>query len=111
MGKHPNKDFIKADEILNPDGDLTPLERFIEIWNHAIQKSWWLLDWIKPAVAESSMLNQSWVDKPTMVPPYDDDAIAITSGNDTEFVRDYTLLKSTTGHRWTWTRCIIFGGS
>ena len=29
--KHPDKDFIKADEILNTDGESLPVERFIEI--------------------------------------------------------------------------------
>ena len=29
--KHPDKEFVKADEILNPDGELLPVERFIEI--------------------------------------------------------------------------------
>ena len=29
--KYPNKDFIKADEILDPDRELVPIERFLEI--------------------------------------------------------------------------------
>ena len=29
--KHPNKEFIKADEILYPDGELLLVERFVEI--------------------------------------------------------------------------------
>ena len=29
--KHPNKEFIKADEILDPKGELLPVKRFVEI--------------------------------------------------------------------------------
>ena len=29
--KHPNTDFVKADEILDPDGDLVPVEQIIEL--------------------------------------------------------------------------------
>ena len=29
--KHPDKEFIEADEILNPGGELLPVERFVEI--------------------------------------------------------------------------------
>ena len=31
VGKHPDRDFIKAEEILDPDGDLIPIKRFTEI--------------------------------------------------------------------------------
>ena len=37
--KHPDKEFIKANKILDPDGELLPVERFIEIWNNMISKS------------------------------------------------------------------------
>ena len=29
--KYPNSKFVKADEILNPDGDLAPIQRFYKI--------------------------------------------------------------------------------
>ena len=29
--KHPNKEFIKADEVLDSDGELLPVKRFVEI--------------------------------------------------------------------------------
>ena len=29
--EYPNSKFIKVDEILDPDGDLAPVQRFIEI--------------------------------------------------------------------------------
>ena len=35
--EYPNSEFIKADEILDPDGDLAPIQRFIEIRNQVIR--------------------------------------------------------------------------
>ena len=29
--EYPNSKFIKVDEILDPDGDLAPVQRFVEI--------------------------------------------------------------------------------
>ena len=29
--KHPDEEFVKAGEVLNPEGELLPVERFIEI--------------------------------------------------------------------------------
>ena len=29
--KHPDKEFVKADEVLDPEGELLPFERFVEI--------------------------------------------------------------------------------
>ena len=37
--EHPNSEFIKADELLDLDGDLAPVQRFIEIPNNAIRRS------------------------------------------------------------------------
>ena len=36
--KIPDNDFIKADEILDPDGDLVPIERFVEIQSNATRR-------------------------------------------------------------------------
>ena len=36
--EHPNSEFIKENELLDPDGDLTPGQRLIEIWNNAIRR-------------------------------------------------------------------------
>ena len=37
--EYPNSEFIKADEILDSDGDLAPVQQFVEIWNNAIRRS------------------------------------------------------------------------
>ena len=37
--EYPNSKFVKADEILDPDGDLAPVQRFVEIRNQVIRRS------------------------------------------------------------------------
>ena len=34
--KHPDAEFVKADETWDYDGDLVPIEWFIEIWSNVI---------------------------------------------------------------------------
>ena len=34
--EYPNSEFIKADEILDLDGDLAPIQQFVEIWKNVI---------------------------------------------------------------------------
>ena len=36
--EHPNSEFIKADELLNLDGELAPIQQFIEIQNNMIRQ-------------------------------------------------------------------------
>ena len=57
--KHPNKEFIKADEILDPDGELLPVERFIEIQNNMIRESCRLKDKPSNTLAESVAINNT----------------------------------------------------
>ena len=47
--EYPNSKFIKADEILDPDGDLAPVQRFVEIQNQAIRRSQRLQEKTPPA--------------------------------------------------------------
>ena len=35
--EYPNSEFIRADEILDPDRDLAPIQQFVEIQNQAIR--------------------------------------------------------------------------
>ena len=37
--EYPNSKFVKAEKILDPDGDLAPVQRFIEIRSQAIRRS------------------------------------------------------------------------
>ena len=82
--KHPNKEFVKADEVLNPKGELLPVERFVEIRTNAIRKSHRLRDKPSDAVAESIAINNTNTTINTGSSPDDDDVVAIHSGNDKE---------------------------
>ena len=55
--KHPDKEFVKADKVLDPEGELLPVERFVEIRTNAIRKSHRLRDKPSNAVAESVAIN------------------------------------------------------
>ena len=57
--KHPDKKFVKADEILDPEGELLPVKRFVEIGTNAIRKSHRLKDKPNDAVAESVAINNT----------------------------------------------------
>ena len=37
--EYPNSKFIKVDEILDPDGDLAPVQQFVEIRSQVIRRS------------------------------------------------------------------------
>ena len=82
--KHPNKEFIKADKILDPDGELLPVERFVEIQTNAIRKSHRLKDKPSDALAESVAINNTSTTPDSISSLDDDDIVAITSGNDRE---------------------------
>ena len=82
--KHPDKEFVKADEILDPKGELLPVERFIEIRTNVIRKSRRLRDKPSDAVAESVAIYNTNTTVNTGSSPDDDDDVAIHSGNDKE---------------------------
>ena len=56
---HPNKEFIKANEVLDPNWELLHVERFVEIRNNAIRQSHRLQDKPSDTVAESVALNNA----------------------------------------------------
>ena len=57
--KHPDKEFVKADKVLDPKGELLPVERFVEIRTNVIRKSRRLRDKPSDAVAESVAINNT----------------------------------------------------
>ena len=81
---HPDKEFVKADKILDPDGELLPVKRFIEIWNNTIRKSCRLQDKPTDAVAESVALNNTNKTTDSVSSLDNEDIITINSGNDKE---------------------------
>ena len=82
--KHLNKEFVKADEILDPDGELLPVKRFVEVRNNAIRKLRRLKDKPSDALAESVAINNTNTTPGSISSPDNDDDVAITSGNDKE---------------------------
>ena len=80
--KHPNKEFVKANEILNPDGELLPVKRFVEIWTNVIRKSHRLKHKPSDPLAESVAINNTNNTTDSISSVEDDDVIAIDSGNE-----------------------------
>ena len=58
--EYPNNKFIKVDETLDPDGDLAPIQRFVEIWNNVIRRSQRLQEKTPTVRLESQMLNKTF---------------------------------------------------
>ena len=81
---HPNKEFVKFDEILDPDGKLLPVEIFVEIPNNAIGKSHTLKDKPSNNMAESVALNNTSNTSDSVSSLDNEDITASTSGNDKE---------------------------
>ena len=82
--KHPDRDFVKADKILDPDGELLPVERLVEIWNNPIRQSHRLQDKSSDAVAESVAINNTNKTTESVSSLDNEDVIAIDSSNDKE---------------------------
>ena len=82
--KHPGKEFVKADEVPDPEGELISVERFVELRTNVIRKSHRLRDKPSDAVAESVAINNTNTTVNTGSSPDDDDDVAIHSGNDKE---------------------------
>ena len=79
--EYPNSEFIKADELLDPDGDLAPVQWFIEIWNNMIRRSQRLQEQIPAAQLESQMLNETFNKVPVEQEHKDNDTITYMSAN------------------------------
>ena len=79
--KYTNSEFIKADEILDLDRDLEPVQWFIEIWNNAIRRSQRLQEKIPAVRLESQMLNETFNKVPVEQEQEDNDTITYMSAN------------------------------
>ena len=58
--EYSNSEFIKVDEILDPDEDLAPVQQFVEIQNQAIRRSQRLQERTPTARLESQMLSETF---------------------------------------------------
>ena len=79
--EYPNSEFVKADEILDPDRDLAPIQRFVEIWSQAIRRSQRLQERTPTARLESQMLNETFNNIPVEQETADKDTIIYTAGS------------------------------
>ena len=79
--EYPNSEFVKADEILNPDGDLAPIQQFIEIQSQAIRRSQRLQERTPTARAESQMLNETFNNIPVEQETTDKDTLIYIAGS------------------------------
>ena len=79
--EYPNSEFVKADEILDPDRELALVQWFIEIWNNVIRRSQRLQERTPTARLESQMLNETFNNIPVEEETEDDDTIFYTSGS------------------------------
>ena len=77
----PNSEFIKVDEILDPDRDLVPVQRFIEIRNQVIRRSQRLQERTPTVRLESQMLNETFNNIPVEQETEDEDTIVYTAGS------------------------------
>ena len=89
--EYPNSEFVKADKLLDPDGDLAPIQQFIEIQNNVVRRLQRLQEKIPAAQLESQMLNVSFNNTPVEQEPEDDDTITYMSGNNRKLL--LTLIK------------------
>ena len=67
--------------ILSPDGDLAPVQQFVEIWNQAIRRSQRLQEKTPTARLESQMLNETFNNIPEVKEISDEDTIVYTPGS------------------------------
>ena len=79
--EYPNSKFIKAHEILNPNGDLAPVQQFVEIQSQAIRRSQRLQERTPTARLESQTLNETFNNIPEEQEIPDEDTIICTVGS------------------------------
>ena len=62
--EYPNNEFVQADELLDPDGDLAPVQQFVEIQNNVVRRSQRLQEKTPAVRLESQMLNKTFNNTP-----------------------------------------------
>ena len=76
---HPDHDFMSADTKLNPDGELLPVQRYVELRSAAARRSHCLAEHTEQRVLDSVQLNAK--SSPIPVGPDNDDSpLAIRAG-------------------------------
>ena len=78
---HPDHDFVSADVKLDPDGELLPIQRYVELHSAATRWSCRLAEQTEQCVLDSIQLNTESSLIP-VGPDEDDSPLAIRAGAD-----------------------------
>jgi transposase InsO family protein len=82
---HPDEEFVAADARLDPDGELLPAQRYVEIRTAVMRRSNRLKERVEQRVLDSQQMNNEGVATPETSP--DNDLLAIESGADGQSLR------------------------
>ena len=85
---HPDHDFVSADAKLDPDGELLPVQRYVELRSAAARRSRRLAEQTEQCVLDSIQLNTK--SSPIPVGPDDDNLpLAIWAGANGQSLRTH----------------------
>ena len=56
--KHSDHEFVSTDTCLDPDGELLPIWRYVEVCAAAARQSHWLAEKLEQCVLKSNQLNE-----------------------------------------------------
>jgi len=82
---HPDHEFVSADTKLDPDAELLPIERYVEVRSAAARRSHCLAAHVEQRVLDSTQMNEGTQEVPVDSP--DDAPTAIESGADGQSLR------------------------
>ena len=77
---HPAHEFVSADAKLNPEAELLPVWRYVEIRSAVARRSCHLAGRVEQRVLDSAELNRGTIEVPSE--PSDDAPLAFESGVD-----------------------------
>src|SRR6266481_4874454 len=77
---HQEHEFVSADSRLDPDGELLPIQQYVELRTAAARRSRRLAEHVEQRVFDSDAMNNDAVAVSDEVPAPDDEPIAFTSG-------------------------------
>src|SRR6266481_6712496 len=84
---HQEHEFVSADSQLNPDGELLPIQWYVELRTTAARRSRRLAEHVEQRVLNSDAMNDDAVTTLDEVPAPDDEPIAFTSGANGQSLR------------------------
>src|SRR6266481_7597117 len=84
--KHPDHEFVSADARLDPDAELLPVQRYVELCSAVARQSCRLAEQVKQCVLDSNQMNDRTSDN-ISESSNDDSLLAIESGTDGHSLR------------------------